>query len=159
MRRVPKEYILFIDWLLTNRHMQLKFVGFTSDWIDVDNSIVQGDPLSMILYLFYNADLLEDMGNRALHELICGSPVSEPAGWINMKEPYLDLNRFKCRITCQMGQYRGSPMYWPSPHVCRMTWCRTYLLALLCPSMSKHCRHEIPWHQSHHCIFCCRVSA
>ena len=29
-----------------------------SDWFGVDNSIVQGDPLSMLLYLFYNADLL-----------------------------------------------------------------------------------------------------
>ena len=42
--------------------MQLKFDGFTLDWIDVNNGILQGDPLSMILYLFYNADLLEDMG-------------------------------------------------------------------------------------------------
>ena len=28
----------------------------------IDNGIVQGDPLSMILYLFYNADLLENAG-------------------------------------------------------------------------------------------------
>ena len=46
----------------SDRRMRLKFDSFTSDWISVDNGIVQGDPLSMILYLFYNADLLEDMG-------------------------------------------------------------------------------------------------
>ena len=62
MHCVPEEYVLFVDQLLTNRHMQLKFDGFTLDWIDVNNGILQGDPLSMILYLFYNADLLEDMG-------------------------------------------------------------------------------------------------
>ena len=32
-----------------------------SDWVDIDNGIVQGDPLSMLLYLFYNADLLGDI--------------------------------------------------------------------------------------------------
>ena len=47
---------------VTDRCTQLKFDSFTSDWIGVDNGIVQGDLLSMILYLFYNADLLEDMG-------------------------------------------------------------------------------------------------
>ena len=28
-------------------------------WFDLDNRIVQGDPLSMLLYLFYNADMLD----------------------------------------------------------------------------------------------------
>ena len=28
-------------------------------WVGVNNGIVQGDPLSMILYLFYNTDLLD----------------------------------------------------------------------------------------------------
>ena len=32
------------------------------DWINVDNGIVQGDTLSIILYLFYNSDVLEDVG-------------------------------------------------------------------------------------------------
>ena len=62
MCRVPEEYIPFVDHLLTNQCMRLKFDGYTSDWITVDNGIVQGDPLSMILYLFYNLDLLEDVG-------------------------------------------------------------------------------------------------
>ena len=62
MHCVPEEYILFVDRLLTDRRMRLKFDGFTLEWINVDNGIVQGDPLSMILYLFYNADLLEDVG-------------------------------------------------------------------------------------------------
>ena len=48
----------FIECMLTNRHTRLCFDGFTSDWVAIDNSIVQGDPLSMLLYLFYNADLI-----------------------------------------------------------------------------------------------------
>ncbi|KAJ8453437.1 hypothetical protein ONZ45_g19720 [Pleurotus djamor] len=35
------------------------FDDYSLDWIDIDNGIGQGDPISMILYLFYNADLLE----------------------------------------------------------------------------------------------------
>ena len=60
MCRVPEEYVLFIDCLLTNRRMRLKFNRYTSGWVNVDNGIVQGDLLSMILYLFYNSDLLLD---------------------------------------------------------------------------------------------------
>ena len=57
-RQVPEPYVLFIERMLTNRHTRLKFDGFTSDWVSIDNSIVQGNLLSMLLYLFYNADLI-----------------------------------------------------------------------------------------------------
>ena len=58
MRQLLEPYVKFIEWMLTNRRTRLKFDGFTSSWVNVDNSIVQGDPLSMLLYLFYNADLI-----------------------------------------------------------------------------------------------------
>ena len=44
-RQVPEPYVSFIERMLTNRHTSLKFNGFMSDWIDIDNGIVQGDPL------------------------------------------------------------------------------------------------------------------
>ena len=44
--------------MLTNKHTKLRFDGFTSNWVNVDNGIVQGNPPSMLLYLFYNADLI-----------------------------------------------------------------------------------------------------
>ncbi|EJD45154.1 hypothetical protein AURDEDRAFT_49485, partial [Auricularia subglabra TFB-10046 SS5] len=37
----------------------LKFDDYASDWFDVNNGIGQGDPLSMILYLFYNSDMVK----------------------------------------------------------------------------------------------------
>src|SRR6266481_4665135 len=46
MRRVPESYVLFIEQLLTGCCTRLKFDRYTLDWMDVDNSIVQGDPLS-----------------------------------------------------------------------------------------------------------------
>ena len=51
-----------MDRLVSNRRTRLKVDDFMSDWIDIDNGILQGDPLSMISYLFYNSNLSEDMG-------------------------------------------------------------------------------------------------
>ncbi|OJA13662.1 hypothetical protein AZE42_13373 [Rhizopogon vesiculosus] len=59
MRRIPTSIIDFTERLLTNRKTQLRFDGFTSDWIPIDNGIGQGDPLSMILYIIYSSDLVE----------------------------------------------------------------------------------------------------
>ena len=41
------------------RYTSLKFDDHSSDPIKIDNGIGQGDPLSMVLYQFYNADLLD----------------------------------------------------------------------------------------------------
>ena len=35
-----------------------------SSWIELDNGIGQGDPLSMLLYLYYNSDMLEVLTGR-----------------------------------------------------------------------------------------------
>jgi hypothetical protein len=51
----------------------MKFDDFLSDLIHIINGIGQGDPLSMILYIIYNADLLE----------IAYSPNEESLGFID----------------------------------------------------------------------------
>lgn len=58
-RKVPERYVLVVERILRNRRTKLKFDDFLSDFFEIDNGIGQGDPLSMILYLFYNADLLD----------------------------------------------------------------------------------------------------
>ena len=45
--------------MLTGRKTHLKFDDFTSDPIDITNGTTQGCPLSMILYAFYNAPLIQ----------------------------------------------------------------------------------------------------
>ena len=60
----------FIEQMLMNWQTRLKFDGFMYKWVGVNNGIVQGDPLSMILYLFYNTDLLD--GARQGQDSICG---------------------------------------------------------------------------------------
>ena len=63
-RRIPKIYVTYVKSLLTGRHTKLKFDDFISESIDLLNGIGQGDPLSMILYVLYNTDLLEITGNK-----------------------------------------------------------------------------------------------
>jgi len=52
-------YVILISNMLMGHRNRLKFDDYTSDWFNLDNRIGQGDPLSMLLYLYYNADLLE----------------------------------------------------------------------------------------------------
>jgi len=58
-RQIPEKYVIFMNNMLTGRRNRVKFNDYTSDWFNLDNGIVQGNTLSMILYLFYNADMLD----------------------------------------------------------------------------------------------------
>jgi hypothetical protein len=59
MWRIPGKYVAFIEKMLDGRSTLLKFDSHASEPIALDNSIGQGDPLSMVLYQFYNANLLD----------------------------------------------------------------------------------------------------
>jgi len=58
-RKVPEVYVLYISGMLTGWQIRLKFDDYTSAWFGLDNGICQSDPLSMLLYLYYNSDPLE----------------------------------------------------------------------------------------------------
>ncbi|KIJ15169.1 hypothetical protein PAXINDRAFT_25912, partial [Paxillus involutus ATCC 200175] len=45
--------------VLTGRQTRLSFDGYLFPPIPITNGIGQGDPLSMILYIIYNSDLVE----------------------------------------------------------------------------------------------------
>ena len=57
--RIPGKYVNFVEKMLTGRRTSLKYDGYTSEPLEIDNGIGQGDPLSMVLYQYYNADLLD----------------------------------------------------------------------------------------------------
>jgi len=68
-RKVPRKIVDFIHNMLQDWVTALKFDGYTSEPIKIDNGIGQGDPLSMGIYQYYNADLLdipEDKGESAM---------------------------------------------------------------------------------------------
>jgi len=58
-RKVPTKYTSFMCNMLQEWGMILKFDGYILDHIPIDNRIGQGDPLSMVLYQYYNVDLLD----------------------------------------------------------------------------------------------------
>ena len=62
-RKLPPEVINYTQRLLQGGRTRLRFDDFNSDWIPITNGIGQGDPLSMILFIIYNSDLVETAAN------------------------------------------------------------------------------------------------
>lgn len=58
-RRVPEKLVQAISRVLIGRKTRIRFGDFTSEYMELMNGIGQGDPLSMIVYLFYNADFFD----------------------------------------------------------------------------------------------------
>ena len=58
-RQIPRRYANFVEGMLEGRNTHLRFDDHKSDTIEINNGIGQGDPLSMVLYQFYNADILD----------------------------------------------------------------------------------------------------
>ena len=58
-RGLPETLVNFAKLMLEKRDTILRFDDYTSEPIQLDNGIGQGDPLSMALYQYYNADILE----------------------------------------------------------------------------------------------------
>ena len=56
---LPPEVVSYTQRLLQCRRTRLRFDDFSSDWISITNGIGQGDPLSMILFIVYNSDLVD----------------------------------------------------------------------------------------------------
>lgn len=59
-RKVDKKRIKWIASFLTNRHTSIAVDGYLSKKYAINTGIPQGSRLSPILYLFYNADLIDE---------------------------------------------------------------------------------------------------
>ena len=61
---IPRKYTKFVENMLWGRVTTLKFDGYSLAPIHIDNGIGQGDPLSIIMYQYYNTDLLDIPSNK-----------------------------------------------------------------------------------------------
>ena len=58
-RKIPSEIAQWMLSFLSNRSTRMRFNGITTDSINTPTDIPQGSPLSPILYVLYNSDLLD----------------------------------------------------------------------------------------------------
>jgi ribonuclease HI len=58
-RRIPRSFVKWTESFLKDRSTQLRFNGTTTEAIMTRAGVPQGSPLSPLLYMFYNGDLLE----------------------------------------------------------------------------------------------------
>ena len=65
-RKVPTIIVRWVENFLNGRATQLRFNGALSDIIATEAGIPQGSPMSPLLYMYYNADLLEVPGTNNL---------------------------------------------------------------------------------------------
>ena len=72
-RRIDLSLVRWIDSFLTNRSTTIKLQEYTAPSTPIQTGIPQGSPISPILYLFYNADLVE----------MCKTRNTEAVGYID----------------------------------------------------------------------------
>jgi hypothetical protein len=58
-RKIPEWIVSFISSFISDRSTSLILFGYSSTQFPTQNGIAQGSPLSPVLFLFYNADLVE----------------------------------------------------------------------------------------------------
>ena len=65
-RKIDHKVVEWVASFLTNRQTIVKTNEHTTSKLSIDLGLPQGSPLSSILYLFYNADLLEDSAAKGV---------------------------------------------------------------------------------------------
>ena len=68
-RRIDDAMLDWIESFITNKQIKLRLSNFTSNWIDTNIEISQSFSLSLILYLFYNVDLLNILNDENMNSL------------------------------------------------------------------------------------------
>ena len=113
-------YVTFIKNMLTGRCNRLKFNDYVSDWFELNNGIVQGDLLLMILYLFYNADMLDITHGR--HELCLG--YVDDMALIASADTFENAHR----MLGNMMSWPGSGLQWAAEHNSKFEMSKSILI-------------------------------
>jgi ribonuclease HI len=107
-RRIPLVYTRFVEQLLKGRRTRIKFDDYLSDPIQISNGIGQGDPLSMILYIIYNADFLE----------LAIPPIEESLGFVDDAMAMVEGKTFKANVNklTKFMNRRNGGFKWSQDH-------------------------------------------
>ena len=95
--------------------------------MNVDNGIVQGDPLSMILYLFYNTNLLTDVKRQEM-KIGYVDDMNFYAEGVDFKEAYEQLS--------DMMTWANGGQAWSSDHNSCFEMSKLMLVGFSCWCMS-----------------------
>ncbi len=119
-RKVPAKIVKFIHNLLKERYTTLKFDDHISDRIALDNGIGQGDPLSMVLYQYYNADILD----------IPSGPEESAAAYVDDAILIATASDFteSHRILADMMTRPGGAVEWSNEHNSRFEFSKLALM-------------------------------
>ncbi|KAF5366713.1 hypothetical protein D9758_006448 [Tetrapyrgos nigripes] len=111
-RRIPEHLVQLIGAILKGRKTRLCFGDYTSDLIELENGIDQGDPLSMILFLFYNADFFDltvALRNKGLS-----------VRFVDNKNIVVDIGTITQNIqTIKTFMEQGGGFKWADTHNCK----------------------------------------
>src|SRR5947207_16022025 len=66
---LPEWIIKYVQNFMLERRTRVAFNGYESEWIQTNSGILQGSPISPILFLFFISELLEGMQNVAEKQL------------------------------------------------------------------------------------------
>jgi hypothetical protein len=112
-RQVPTAIVDFVSLMLKSRCTRLSFDNYTSEWIGLDNGIGQGDPMSMILYLFYSAGLLEVVKKNAR-----GGETEDSEAWVDNTALFVATKSEKegARRLVDIMEREGGAFDWSAQH-------------------------------------------
>ena len=82
-RRVSQEIVDWVASFLTNRSTSLKLQEYSDPSTAIQTGIPQGSPISPILYLFYNADLIEACKSEEQNGVQSSADETEAVGYID----------------------------------------------------------------------------
>ena len=97
MTGVPGKYAKFVHNMLSDRATVLKFNGYILERTPINNGIGQGDPLSMVLYQYYNADLLDVLEHKGEEAVAYVNNAFMLALGHNFQETYRKLKDMICK--------------------------------------------------------------
>jgi len=107
-RQLPTAIVLYMEHLLQEQRTKLKFDDYVSDWTPIANGIGQGDPLSMLLYIIYNSDLVDIVKGKS--ELTLA--FVDDTAFITIGKTYQETHA----ILTNMLERKGGGYQWSKDH-------------------------------------------